>query len=132
MNAGYTFSFPDRHNIRHIHVVISDPQQLADICYPGFVFFIMLSTRERHKEDCCILKIGDHPSITHDTVAVYEIPPAGFVRLSLLCQWKERGQLIEKEPVSEEVLQRLRKGYAKSNYKKDGVYQFLYRQKVIE
>lgn len=132
MQAGDTFLLPDRHGMRHLYVVISDPQNLSDIRFPGHVFIVALSSLESWKEDCCVLQSGDHPFLTHSTVAVYKIPPAAFLPLAQLQALKDQGRAVEKEPVSSVVLKRLRDGYLLSNYERDDIKQFLFRQGVID
>ena len=132
MRAGDSFFSRDRFGMRHLYVVISDPTKLDDTRFAGYVFLVMLSTREHHKEDACVLKQGDHPFIDHDTVAVYRVPPALFGPLSDLQKSLDSGALKPSHPVSAVVLKRLREGYLKSRYQKDTIFQFLYRQGVIE
>ena len=132
MKAGDTFLVPDRFGVQHLYVVLSDPQKLPDQRFPEHAYLVMLSTREPHKEDCCILRPGDHSFITHETIVVYKIPPAQLLTLSVLLKMKERGELLEREPVSSEILGRMRVGYQKSQYQRDDVKQFLFRQGAID
>lgn len=132
MKAGDAFRLPNRFDIPHIFVVISDPEQPPDRFFPDHVFIVMLSTKESYKEDVCTLRKGDYKHLTHDTIAVYEIPPARFVEVDKLQALKKRGVLIELEPVSSDVLKQLRDGYPQSRHYKDSVLQFLFRQGCID
>lgn len=132
VKAGDAFLIQDKHSVRHLYVVLSDPSRLPDLIFPEHVYLVMLSTLEDHKEAACVLQAEDHPFLTHPTVSVYRVPPALWMDLTQLRQLKERGTLIEKEPVSREVLERLRAGYARSKYKMDRITQFLFRQGIID
>lgn len=132
VNAGDAFLLPDKHSVRHLHVVLSDPAKLPDVIFPEHVYVVMLSTMEDHKEAVCVLQADDHPFLTHPTVSVYRVPPALWMSLTQLRQLKAKDILIEKEPVSAEVLQRLQAGYSRSKYQMDRVTQFLFRQGIID
>ena len=132
MNAGDVFLIKNQYGVFHSFVVISDPKQLDDIRFPEYVFLVMLSSFETYKDDSCILRAGDHPSITHDTVVVYKVPPAIFRQLSSLEKLQEDGVLKKKAPVMPVVLEKLRQGYQTSRYCKDDIAQFLFRQGVID
>ena len=131
MNAGDTFLLLDRNTgVRHLYVVLSDPEQSSDQ-----IFIVMVSTRGDGKEECCVLHIGDHPFIKHDSVVVYRIPPAELVSQSQLDQWKTDGRLTQSKnhvAVTEPVLTRIRQGYSQSRYCTDRVYQLLYRQGLVD
>ena len=131
MRAGDVFHLKDNFG-GHFFVVISDPQQLSDFRFPEYVFLVMLSSSEDYKEDVCVLKTGDTSFITHDTVIVYKIPPAMFVPLSVLRKLQDKGTLTARQAVSDDILRKAREGYSKSRYQRDDVFQFLYRQKVVE
>ena len=116
----------------HLFVVLSDPEKLPDSIFPDRVFLAMLTTKEKWKEDSCVLKPGDHPFLKHDTVAAFDTPPSLFITLQQLQTLKDQKWLIDKGEVSMDVLRRLREGYANSDYRKDKIYQFLFRQRVID
>jgi len=95
----------------------------------------MVSTRGDGKEECCILRVGDHPFLRHDSVVVYRIPPAELVSQTQLDLWKADGRLTQNRnqaPVDEAVLVRIRKGYRQSRYCTDRVYQLLFRQGLVD
>ena len=131
MKAGETFLLLDRcTGVHHLYVVLSDPEQSSDQ-----IFIVMISTRGDGKEECCVLREGDHPFIKHDSVVVYRIPPAELASLSLLNQWKSDGRLTQKKkhiPFTEAVLKRMRQGYCQSRYCTDRVYQLLFRQRLVD
>ena len=132
MEAGDTFLIKDRFGIRHLYVVVSDPQKLPDIRFTEHVFLVMFTSREEHKEDVCVLKQGEHPSITHDTVIAYKIPPALFESLSVLQKLQDNGIMKQRQPVSPEILSKIREGYLRSRYKKSDIENFLCRQGVLD
>ena len=131
MRAGDVFHRKDNFG-GHFFVVISDPQQLSDFRFPEFVFLVMFSSREDYKEDACVLKKDDISFITHDTVIDYKIPPAMFVPLLTLQKLQDEGILTARQAVSDAILKKVRMGYSNSKYQRDDVFQFLYRQKVID
>ena len=127
---GDTFYLRNDHDIEHLYIVLSDPDQLSEQ-----IFIVMVSTRGDGKEECCTLQVGDHPFIRHDSVVVYRIPPAMLVSQSQLDQWKTQGRMRQKkiqESITASVLERMCKGYARSQYCTDRVYQILFRQGLIE
>lgn len=132
MKAGDTFYYEDGAG-GHRYVVISDPKNTQDIRFPGYVFFVMFSSKTNYKEDVCVLKEGDHPFIVRDTVVVYKIPPAIFEPMIAVQKLLNMGILKDKkQPVSPDILKKLRDCYTKSQYRKDSIMQFLFRQGVID
>ena len=127
IKAGDTFLLLDRKTgVWHLYVVLSDPDQSSEQ-----IFIVMVSTRGDGKEECCLLHIGDHKFLRHDSVIVYKIPPAMLVSMTQLNQWKTDGILKDKTSVTSTILDRIRQGYADSRYLTDRVYQLLCRQGLI-
>jgi len=132
MLAGDTFFKEDENGMRHLYVVVSDPTISEDVRFPGYVFLVMFSTREKHKEDACVLVEGDHPFISHDTVVMYNTPPAIFEPLTIINEQVDKGVFKSGKPVSSELLAKIRNGYSKTRYQKDKIFHFLFRQGVVE
>ena len=128
MKAGDTFFLLDRKTgVRHLYVVLSDPGQSLEQ-----IFIVMVSTRSDGKEESCLLRVGDHPFLHHDSVVVYKIPPAMLVSKTELDQWATDGILKDKAPITTAVLERIRRGYVESRYRTDRVYQLLFRQGLVD
>ena len=64
MEAGDTFIRGDRD--KHLWVVLSDPK-----LDPEKVLLVNLTSLDCLKERVCILKVGDHPWVAHDTCVNY-------------------------------------------------------------
>ncbi|MGC8640981.1 MAG: hypothetical protein ACP5XB_14035 [Isosphaeraceae bacterium] len=101
MDAGDTFRPADPKVDIRLGVVIPEPA--TD---PDRVLIVSLTTNKPYKDQACILKIGDHPFIRHDTCVAYDL--AKVVSLSQLEALSDSGMLIPDEPVSPQVLQRVR------------------------
>jgi hypothetical protein len=107
MKAGDAFRPADRSVDIHLWIIISDPQQ-----DDSRVLIVSLTTFKSHKETICVLDVGDHPSISHRTCVAYGL--ANAPSLAQLEQAKVAGHLIPAEPVSGEILARIRDGAALS------------------
>jgi hypothetical protein len=107
MKAGDTFRPADRSVDIHLWVIISDPLQ-----DDSRVLIVSLTTFKPKKEPTCLLNIGDHPAISHTTCVAYGL--ANAPSLAQLEQARADGHLIPAEPVSVEILARIREGAALS------------------
>jgi len=132
MKSGDTFRIKYPRDIFHPFVVISAPEKLPDVIWKDYVFLVMLSTKESWKDNSCVLTPTDLSPLTHDSVAVFESPPSLWITLGHLQTLKEQKRLHEYGAVTPEALQRLREGYANSDYQMDKVYQFLWRQGLVD
>ncbi|MFO0807516.1 MAG: hypothetical protein U0746_02740 [Gemmataceae bacterium] len=101
MRAGDTFLASNPALENHLWVVISNPD--AD---PDRVLCVSLTTAAAHKEDACLVQPGEHPWVTHLTCVAYD--KAKAVRLDDLFRLKDSGTIVKKDPVSPELLQRIR------------------------
>ena len=91
----------------HPWVIISEPG--SD---DGQVLVVNWSTMESWKENVCILRPEDHPSIDRDSTLIYSrsyFMPTEKIRASV-----RNGDLIELERVSPSVLRRIITGARKS------------------
>jgi hypothetical protein len=107
MKAGDTFRPADPTVDIHLWVIISDPVQDA-----SRVLIVSLTTFKPKKESVCLLDIGDHPFIRHQTCVAYNL--ANAPSLAQLERARDSGDLIPDVPVSDEVLRRIREGAALS------------------
>lgn len=107
LNVRDTFRFNLEHET-HLWIVIcissAEPRQLAAVNF---------TTKTSMEEDHCLLKVGDHKFVTHETSVRYS---------GIVCNAKEiekrikDNQIIVQEfpPVSASLLQRILEGAAKS------------------
>ena len=91
----------------HLWVIILNPDQDS-----SRVLIVSLTTFNANKESVCLLNVGDHPFIRHQTSVAYNLAKAPS--LAQLEQARDLGQLIPDVSVSEVVLQRIREGAALS------------------
>ncbi len=124
MKPGDTFRSANRSIDIHLWVIISDPQR-----DPVRVLIVSLTTFEPKKESVCLLGVGDHPFVRHKTCVAYDLAKApSLVQLE---QARDAGQLIPDQPVSLEVLQRIREGAALSKKLSIDYYEILNSQGLI-
>ncbi len=64
------------------------------------------------KEKVCLLDVGDHPFIKHRTCIAYDF--AKVAPLKALLALRDQGLLSMGQPVSEELLERIRQGISLS------------------
>jgi hypothetical protein len=75
---------------------------------------VHLTTLRPHADRTCIIRTGEHPFVQHDTCAVF-----GSARRITEESLRDAGcarQAFRREPVSEQLLDCLRKGRLKSPY----------------
>lgn len=101
MDAGTTFllSAVDI----HLWVIISDPQM-----DPRNVLIVNLTSLDPRKEQACVLKVGDHPWIRHDTCINYG--DSQVTTLDKLLAAQNASALNIQRPVSPDILRRIREG----------------------
>lgn len=127
MNSGDAFLIPNEHGIKHLYVVISDPDQ-----NPECVYLVMVSTHETGKEDACILHQGDHPRIHHRSVVIYKKPPAVLTTVSRLKTLLENESITTQPSISESVLFRIREGCKTSRFIESRIENLMYRQGLLQ
>jgi hypothetical protein len=107
LEAGDTFFLAGGAADRHLRVVVSNPA--AD---PEHVLFVSITSYDVTKEDACLLDVGDHPFVKHKSCIAY-----GFAKdapLATLLSLLSAGQLRMSDPVSEPLLERIRRGISLS------------------
>ncbi len=107
MNFGDAFLRTD--SDRHLWVVLSDPSK-----DPNNILLVNLTSWKPEKERACVLNVGDHPWITHETCVNYNDFDAIVTTLPKLHAAKDAGALKMQEPLSEKVLQLILQGAAES------------------
>ena len=101
MDAGTTFllSAVDI----HLWIIISDPNLDAEN-----VLIVNLTTLAPRKEQSCVLKVGDHPWIRHDTCVNYG--DSQVTTLDKLVAAQNANALMIQSPASPDVLKRIHEG----------------------
>ena len=68
MNAGDTFlvALPGTSYDSHLWIVISDPDADAER-----IVIVSLTSHRADKDQACLLRVGDHPYVKHDTCVNY-------------------------------------------------------------
>lgn len=105
MEGGDTFIRGDAD--KHLWVVISDPK-----IDPQNVLIVNLTTLDARKEQACILKIGDHDWIKHDTCVNYA--DSVVTTLALLHAARDGGAIHMRKPMSPAILKKIREGALQS------------------
>jgi hypothetical protein len=91
----------------HLMICLAvDPKKDTAIIVP-------LITRHEYSDTSCVLNVGDHAFITHETCAAYDF--ARVVTLSETSNRVDRGAIKLKAPVSADVLKRLQVGFVLSD-----------------
>ena len=107
MKAGDTFALKDKAVDSHLWVIISNPA-----IDEGQVLFVSMTSYDITKEKVCLLDAGDHPFILHKTCIAYEF--AKVAPLKALITLRDQGHLVMSQPVSTELLERIRQGVSLS------------------
>jgi hypothetical protein len=103
MKAGDTFTLKDKSVDSHLWVIVSDPAVDAQR-----VLFVSMTSYDVTKEKVCLLDVGDHPFVKHRTCIAYDF--AKVAPLQALVTLRDQGHLSMGEPVSDELLERIRQG----------------------
>lgn len=121
MKAGARFLAPSLDD--HLWMVISDPALDQD----RVVVVSVLSWTPR-LDQACIVKPGEHPFVKHDTCVQY--PEARAVALARLQRLLDEGKAVEKAPLSDELLARIRSSAAGADIPQE-CYDVLRRQGFV-
>jgi hypothetical protein len=122
VKAGDTFLVVPPYN--HLYVVCSDPA--AD---PIRVLLVSFTTFKPKEEDCCIVVAGEHPFIRHKSCIRYK--DARIASVEALISLLGGSQMTRQEPVSAELLARIRKGAGLSDYLPEECRRLLQGQSLI-
>ena len=116
LNCGDTFYAADTEDDEpHLCIVITPPEV-------GDVVVVSITTRRRKSETLVCLNVGDHPFIKHPSVIAYaysRIRSVDEIELAL-----KSGNAKTREPVSPELLRRIRAGLRDSDFTPNGVRHF--------
>ena len=125
MNAGDTLliALPDASVDSHMWMVISDPAQSDDVLIVNFTSW------RADKDQACILDRGDHPYISRKTCINFK--DAKVCKAENLDKLIDAGQMKSLEPLSTDILRRIRDSVADSRISQDNA-QFLVDQGLVE
>lgn len=116
LNCGDTFYAADTEDDEpHLCIVITPPEA-------GDVVVVSVTTRRRKSETLVRLEVGDHPFIKHSSVIAYaysRIRSVDEIELAI-----KSGNAKMREPVSSELLRRIRAGLRDSDFTPNGVRHF--------
>ena len=105
--AGDTLRPTNRDVDIHLWVIISDPRQ-----DPDRVLIVSFTTYKPYKESTCLIQKGEHRAVSHETCIASDL--AKVVTIVKLQEAAVKGLLRVDEPVSAEILKRIREGAARS------------------
>ena len=104
----------------HLHVVLTDPNETGELIVAS-----VTTLQKWTKDRTVVLKKGDHPFIQHDSVVAYSYARiAGVAEIESLVTNKPS---LARQPVSPELLGRIRAGLLESDFTENGVRWF-YRE----
>lgn len=89
----------------HLYIVISP-------IINGMVVFVNITTPKWGSDDTCILRIGDHDFITHDSIINYG--DAKETKVDLLREAISKRYMTPQPPISADILKRIQEGAWKS------------------
>jgi len=116
LNCGDTFYAADTEDDEpHLCIIITPPEA-------GDVVVVSVTTRRRKSETLVCLNVGDHPFIKHPSVIAYaysRITSVDEIELAI-----KSGNAKTREPVSPELLKRIRAGLRDSDFTPNGVRHF--------
>jgi hypothetical protein len=94
-------------DVSHLWVILWGPAGSADA-----FLAVYLTTLRSHSDRTCLLSVGDHPFIQHDTAVAYN----AAVRWTeaALQQQRADGILKVRAPMAQHVLDRIRQGFLES------------------
>ena len=110
----------------HLWVVISDPSAYPD----DKVLIVNLTSWKSDRDQSCTLEAGEHPFIKHKTCVNYR--ESRLVDTADLDRAVQRGSLKKREQISPALLDRIRKGAARSEFIPLRNHQLLLQQGLIE
>ncbi|HUT33365.1 MAG TPA: hypothetical protein VNE39_07810 [Planctomycetota bacterium] len=126
LRGGDTFQAADRKREEHLWIILSDPEN-----YPEApVLIANLTTQRADSDSACMLARGDHPFIKHDSCVNYQ--DSRLAEAQTLAGALAAKLLVAREPVSADVLQRIRIGATVSRFIPLRNLQLLKDQALVE
>lgn len=116
LNRGDTFLTGDeQEDTLHLWIVLTPPSE-------GEVVTVSVTTKRRRSETLVELHPGDHPFIVHDSVIAYSYARIRTVEEIEVAVASGAARL--REPVSPELLRRVRNGLIESDFTPNGIRHF--------
>jgi len=116
LNQGDTFLTGDEQDdTLHLWIILTPPSE-------GEVVTVSVTTKRRRSETLVQLHAGDHPFIVHDSVIAY-----GYARIRTVEEIERAiatGAAKLREPVTPELLARVRNGLLDSDFTPNGIRHF--------
>ena len=104
MKQGDTFLGGSQvHGEDHLWLIVNDPS-----AHSGFVLIVNVSTLRPNAETTCLVQVGDHPFIMHDSYVRYG--SARKVKATDLAEAVKKGLLRPQQPASKDLLAKIRAG----------------------
>lgn len=103
MNAGDTFDC--QLDPYHLWVI-------ARKCRHGRVLIVTVTSPGRGKEETCVVRAGEHPRVTHDSLVNYS--NAGVGTQADIINAALRGELVANVPIADDVVSRICAGVSGS------------------
>jgi hypothetical protein len=122
VNAGDTFIPPKPYD--HLYMVISDPAMDRDR-----VVLVNFTSYEPEEEDCCLANPSEHVFLTKKSCVRYK--DARIATVDSLTKLVQTGQLRSHQPLSADLLARVRQGAALSDYLPEGCRKILADQHLV-
>ena len=122
MEAGYTFLLTQVDD--HLWVILSDPNQ-----DPREILVVSITTWREGKDPACMIEREEHPFVTHRSCLTYI--EARVLSRDSFYTLKDGGYLKLQEPVSNELLGRMREAAAKTQNLKPVFKEILQRQGLV-
>jgi hypothetical protein len=126
MDAGATFLLGSDHQALddHLWIVLSDPRQ-----FPDQVVIVSFTTHTPEKDQACVVESHEHVWLRRRSCISY--PHAKVVTVDELEQLRIVGKIILKDPLSPELLDRVRQRADDSTMIPEGVADILIDQGII-
>jgi hypothetical protein len=122
LNCGDTFYAGDTEDDEpHLSIIITPPSE-------GEVVTVTVTTRRHKSETLVLLKVGDHPFIKHESVISFfysRVRSVDDIEAAI-----QSGAATVREPVTPELLKRIRRGLLDSDFTPNGV-RYFYRSLAI-
>lgn len=114
--CGDTFYAGESEDVEpHLNIVITSPEE-------GEVVTVPVTTKRRYSETLVQLAVGDHPFIKWQSVVSYayaQIRTVEEIEAAIKC-----GKAEQREPITEQLLKRVRMGLRDSEFTPNGVRHF--------
>jgi len=126
MDAGATFVLGQGHQTLddHLWIVLSDPGR-----FPDEVVIVSFTTHTREKDQACLVEQNEHPWLTRRSCISYY--HAKIVTAAALDALLRGGGIQPRQPLTPELLARVRQRAGDSTQMPEAVAEVLIRQGII-